>query len=96
MNMFRGKSRNFRRPATVHHPTACCGGEDSRNFKKFLEMKKKLIRFMKMCQAMVNCIEITSRRLGVDFKQKRCHLGCFFQEISRNFQEILRNFLNNR
>ena len=40
MNMFRGKSRNFRRPANFHHPTACCGGEDSRNFKKFLEMEK--------------------------------------------------------
>ena len=51
---------------------------------------------MEMSQAMVNRIEITSRRLGVDFKQKRCHLGCFFQEISRNFQEISKNIVNNR
>ena len=70
-----------------------------RGFKKLQEIswnEKKLIGLMKMSQTMVNCIEITSRRLGVDFKQKRCHLGCFFQEISRNFQEISRNFVNSR
>ena len=46
--------------------------EISRNFLKI----KKLIRFQKMLQTMVNCIQITSRTLRVDFKQKRCHLEC--------------------
>ena len=40
MDSFRGKSRNFGGPANFGHPTACWGGEDSRNLTKFLENKK--------------------------------------------------------
>ena len=40
VDSFRGKSRNFGGPANFGHPTARCGGEDSRNFTKFLENTK--------------------------------------------------------